>query len=505
MKLVDVLRFFTHRVPQAVRYRSRRAFRRFMRTRDRRMRALAERLGVFDAQWYCNQYADIPFSGQDPFVHYMQSGWREGRKPAANFDSEDYALIQRDYIPRKQNPITHLLEVGIANPAVCRWLDSKSRTARFREAPSIHFQPGLCLIGYLRSEIGLGQAARNLGYACDARRLPISFRHVPLPGRENDAEFTTKCDFVPYRRANLLVTGLPSILDLQHEIGPGRINILYPFWELSQVPQTWLKVARQFDEIWVPSSFVAHSFPPDFPRPVRLVPQPVRTSRKWSQETCPRESLRFYTYLDFDSHSSRKNPTAAVRAFLAAFPIGQEDVQLVVKARGGHDSGMREWLAATASDDSRIRVIDKTLCRAQMDALMHECDVFISLHRSEGFGFGAAEALAAAKPVVSTDYGGTTDFITPDTGFPVAYDLIPLKRGDYPGWEGQVWAEPQLDATVEVLRSIYEHRSAAEAKGLRGQALLRDRNSPAVVGARVRELLLDLGCLDASLGSSGDI
>ncbi len=211
-----------------------------------------------------------------------------------------------------------------------------------------------------------------------------------------------------------------------------------------------------------------------------------------------RNMLRLYTYLDFDSFGARKNPTAAVRAFQAAFPAGQRDVQLIVKVRGGQysgDAGMRKWLAETASADPRIEIVDKTLDRDEMDALMQSCDVFISLHRSEGFGFGAAEALAAGKAVVATDYAGTTDFITPETGYPVAYDLVPLKKGDYPGWEGQVWAEPRLDATVAALRSIYEDRSAARAKALRGQALLREQFAPSVVGARVRELLQTLGCL----------
>ena len=209
----------------------------------------------------------------------------------------------------------------------------------------------------------------------------------------------------------------------------------------------------------------------------------------------PPEILRLYTYLDFDSYRARKNLTAAVCAFQAAFPVGQRDVQLVVKARGEQDSGVREWLAATASTDPRIEVIDRTLNRDQMDAMMQSCDVFISLHRSEGFGLGPAEALAAGKAVVATDYGGTTDFVTPETGYPVAYDLVPLKRGDYPGWEGQVWAEPRLDATVAALRSVYADRSGARAKGLRGQALLRELFAPAVVGARVQELLQNLGVL----------
>src|SRR5262245_41295161 len=297
--IVDLLRPIMHRVPSSIRHRSKLAVRRLMQTNDRGQRlvtdlqrisgfvtpsvtcndrALAERLGLFNADWYCAEYPDVTASGADPFTHYMQNGWREGRKPASGFSAEDYAQLERGFNPHECNPIIHLLQVGLNNPAVCRWLNNSARPACMEQAASILLQDGLCLIGYLRSEIGLGQAARNLAYACDAWRLPISFRHVPLPGRESDAEFTTKCVTIPDRKANLLVVGLPSICDLTQEIGLGRVNILYPFWELSRIPRAWLDVARRFDEIWAPSSFVAHAFPPDFDRPVRLVRQPVCVS-----------------------------------------------------------------------------------------------------------------------------------------------------------------------------------------------------------------------------------
>lgn len=518
--ILDLLRPVILRVPSSARQRLKSALRRLMRPHDRGQRliadlerllgipappvtrndrVLAERLGLFDARWYCAQYPDVVACGADPFAHYMQDGWREGRRPAAGFGAEDYAHVERDFNPQTDNPIIHVLQVGLGNEAVCRWLESTSRPVGVEQARSIRLQEGLCLIGYLRSEIGLGQAARNLAYACDADRLPISFRHVPLRGRENDGEFTTKCNAVPDRKANLLVTGLPSIMDLTHEIGPGRVNILYPFWELGRVPDAWLETARRFDEIWAPSSFVAKAFPPDFDRRVQLVRQPLRMSAFLPDDGHAHDTLRLYTYLDFDSFGGRKNPTGAVRAFQAAFPVGQRDVRLIVKVRGGQysgDAGMRKWLIETASQDSRIEIVDKTLDRSAMDALMQSCDVFISLHRAEGFGFGAAEALAAGKAVVATDYAGTTDFITPDTGYPIAYELVPLKKGDYPGWEGQVWAEPSLDATVAALRSIYDDSTAARAKGHRGQALLREWFAPAVVGARIRELVEGLGCLD---------
>jgi glycosyltransferase involved in cell wall biosynthesis len=515
----NLLRPFALRVPPSLRHRIKLALRRAMRTNDRGQRlvadlerllgiaappvtsndrALAERLGLFDAQWYCTQYPDVAVPGADPFTHYMQDGWREGRRPAPGFGAEDYALVEREFDVRADNPIIHLLQVGLGNPAVCRWLDNTARPVGVEQAGSTRLQEGLCVIGYLRSETGLGQAARNLAYACDAGRLPVSFRHMPLRGRESDAEFATKCNTVPDRKLNLLVAGLPAIGDLSHEIGPGRINILYPFWELGHVPDAWLDTARRFDEIWAPSSFVARAFPPDFDRPVRLVRQPLRMSAYLPDDGHAQDTLRLYTYLDFDSFGARKNPKAAVRAFQAAFPTGQRDVRLIVKVRGGQhsgDAGMRKWLFETAAHDPRIEIVDKTLDRAEMDALMQSCDVFVSLHRSEGFGFGAAEALAAGKAVVATDYAGTTDFIAPDTGYPIPYKLVPLKKGDYPGWEGQVWAESSLDATVAALRSIYDDPNAARAKGRSGQALLRQLFAPGVVGAQVRELLQSLGCL----------
>lgn len=461
-------------------------------------RALAERLGLFDEHWYCVVYPDVHASGRSPYEHYMEIGWREGYKPSSDFGAEEYALVEQRFDARKDNPITHLLQLGLNNPVVCRWLNNMQRPARKEQAASVHLQEGLCLVGYLCSEIGLGQAARNLAYACDAHRLPISLRHLPLPGRENDGEFKTKCNAVSDRRANLLVTGLPSIVNLTHEIGPGRVNILYPFWELGRIPNAWLAVARRFDEIWAPSSFVAQAFPSDFDRPVRLVRQPLQMSAFLPDDRHLQDILRLYTYLDLDSFSARKNPKAAVQAFQGAFSSGQRDVRLVVKVRGMQHSGnlsVREWLAETAAADSRIEIIDKTHDRNEMDALMQSCDVFISLHRSEGFGFGAAEALAAGKAVVATDYAGTTDFINTDTGYPVPYDLVRLKKGDYLGWQGQVWAEPKLEAAVVALRSIYGDRFTARAKALRGQALLREQFGPAVIGARVQELLQNLGCL----------
>jgi len=355
-------------------------------------------------------------------------------------------------------------------------------------------QEGLCIVGYLCSEIGLGQAARNLAYACDSQRLPLSFCNLPLAGRQNDREFATKCNQIRDRKANVLITGLASVGTHPQQRTAGRLNVLYPFWELARVRPEWLTDIRRFDEIWAPTAFVASALA-DTGRPVRLVRQPLRLPAAVPPPRSRRETLRLFTYLDFDSYGERKNPAGAVNAFQAAFKPAQRDVELVVKVRGASSGGLRRWLRKAAAADPRIKVIDRTLDRAQMDALMADCDAFISLHRSEGFGFGAAEALAAGKAVVATNYGGTTDFISPATGYPVDYTLVPVKPGEYVDTDGQVWAAPRLEAAAAALQAIYQDPADAYARTVRGFTLLHEQSAPAVIGAQIERLLRDAGAL----------
>lgn len=370
-----------------------------------------------------------------------------------------------------------------------------AKPATLPEAPTgRRLKPGLCINGYLRSETGLGQAARNLAYACDAQRIPASFRHLPLENTENDPEFATKCQAQRDRLANMLVCGLAAVTDLQQEIAPGRLNILFPFWELPTVPEILRPVIDRFDQIWCASRFIETALRAHTDRPVHLLRQPV-----WTPQTCPpprahRSSLRILTFFDYTSFVSRKNPMGAVLAFQAAF-AGRTDVELVIKSRGVDTAGTRKGFAALQAKDPRISVIDATLGRAEMDALIASCDAFLTLHRAEGFGFGGAEALARGKAVISTDFSGTTDFITTETGFPVAYRLRAVEAQEYVLPENASWAEPEIDSAVEMLRQVYDDPDEARRRTANGFRLLQDSYSFEATGAEIARLLSESGAL----------
>ncbi|MBT8636329.1 glycosyltransferase family 4 protein [Polynucleobacter paneuropaeus] len=216
---------------------------------------------------------------------------------------------------------------------------------------------------------------------------------------------------------------------------------------------------------------------------------PVKIPKTFAPNKIASSKLRIYSSMDFDSAVSRKNPLGVLDAFKLAFPLKYKDVELILKIRGALHPQLRLILESYLLNDPRITIIEKTLTRAEIDELTQSCNIYLSMHRSEGFGFGPAEALACAKIVVCTDYGGTRDFINGKTGFPVEYQLTPVKPNEYPFWENQVWAEPSLESAALALRSVYDDYEKACRKAEMGRSLLLKNYSYEVIGALMKDLL----------------
>ena len=194
---------------------------------------------------------------------------------------------------------------------------------------------------------------------------------------------------------------------------------------------------------------------------------------------------------------SAKTRLAVVEAFHRAFgERGHSDIGLVVKTLdAGPHAGALKKLKSAIGGDKRIHLIEKTMSRPEVNGLIAATDAFVSLHRSEGFGFGLAEAMLLGKPAIGTDYSGNTDFLFDATGYPVPYELVPVGAGEYPDHEGQVWAEPDIAAAARAMAAIIDDPVAAETRALAGQAFIKTHHSLAAVGRQMRDRLVTLGVL----------
>jgi glycosyltransferase involved in cell wall biosynthesis len=359
---------------------------------------------------------------------------------------------------------------------------------------------GIAIKSFILSEIGLGQASRNIIKAIDSEGVPVSLHDYPLKGRSSVREYADRIDKKRRSKFQLVVLP-PTELKRCGRIPKEVHSILYPYWELPRLNPKWVRKAQAFHEIWAPSRYIEKMFL-DAGFRTTLVPQPLRIPELIDPVPHRDSKLRILTYFDFDSRPARKNIHGTIQAFQQAFPV-QDDVRLLIKCRGVNDEGTRGYLGEQIVSDKRLTLIDSYLSPQEMSDLLTGCDVFISLHRSEGFGFGPAEALAAGKAVISTGYSGTTDFISEDTGYPVRYRLIAVKKGEYPEWKDQKWADPDINHAAEILQTIYANPEEARIKGMKGREFMINNHSPEVIGKQIKQLLMERG-FGADAAESGD-
>ena len=363
----------------------------------------------------------------------------------------------------------------------------------------------IVVTGYLNRVLGQGQVARSLIDALRRTGLDVASQtfdvgaenHPLLPGGWVDARPRPPIEAVP--RINIVVINADQIERFEATVGPGffrgAYNVGVWFWELPTFPEEWADAANQFDEIWVGSSFAQQAVAECVRKPVLTVPLPVQLPDGSAQAYDRRHfriSLERFVFLftfDLFSFFERKNPLTLITAFQKAF--GDDDaVELILKcvnSRG--DPRNMACLRGAVRSAKNVRIMDAPLSGDEYAGLVRCCDCFVSLHRSEGFGLTMAEAMALKKPVIATGWSGNLTFMTFDNSFLVSYTLRRLEQDFGPYKAGNVWAEPDVDHAVQLMREVRSHPDRAQAVAARGAQTIRDFFSVEAVGRRITSRL----------------
>ena len=325
-----------------------------------------------------------------------------------------------------------------------------------------------------------------------------------IPGRQNaetdETRFLSdnryKCNLFHINADQMLV----ALLTLGRRFFDGRYNIGYWAWELAHCPVEWEAPMALVDEVWAPSRFIQNAFAERARVPVEYMPLcvslPAIPPHSRASLGLPSDSFLFLFTFDFYSYVERKNPFGVIRAFKNAFRDRHERAALIIKAMNADESS-EAWqrLLNLIDGDPRIIVINRTMDRLQVLQLFDACDCFVSLHRSEGFGRGPAEAMYLGKPVIVTNYSGNTDFTLPDNACLVDYRLVPVREDEYVFATGQEWADPDEDHASWHMKTLADDAQLAREIGGRASAFIRDNFGPARIGSLYEDRLRKLGLL----------
>jgi glycosyltransferase involved in cell wall biosynthesis len=167
--------------------------------------------------------------------------------------------------------------------------------------------------------------------------------------------------------------------------------------------------------------------------------------------------MRPFTVLscfDCGANFYRKNPLAAVKAFKAAFG-GDCSAMLLLKAVNTERCPEGRRLLAAEADAPNISFCLGNLSESGMEDLYAGADVYLSLHRSEGFGLTIREAMLRGLPVIATGWSGNMDFMRGEGCFAVPYTLVPVHdpQGNYT-MPGAVWADADIKAAAAILQDV---------------------------------------------------
>jgi glycosyltransferase involved in cell wall biosynthesis len=365
---------------------------------------------------------------------------------------------------------------------------------------------GVNVAGFLRSGLGVGEAARLYVAALETAGVPVRAEVVdpglPQPKRTafEDRRPAVEYDF------NLVCVNASELPGFARRVGAeffaGKRTIGVWAWEASTVPPGWDAAFALVDEIWTNSEYVTSVLAPASPVPVVTLPQPVLAPERSGDERAARgsaaggelplelgDAFTFLFTFDFFSTARRKNPVGLVEAYTRAFEPG-DGAQLVIKTFNGdvkpESLAQLERAAAGRAD---VRVIDRFLPVEQKDALLARADAYVSLHRSEGFGLSLAEAMLLGKPVIATGYSGNLQFMTPANSWLAGYELTRVGEGVEMYPPDALWAEPDLGHAAELMREVRAGGEEVRRRAERGRRDVELAFSPEATGAAMRARL----------------
>lgn len=329
---------------------------------------------------------------------------------------------------------------------------------------------GVNLFGYAKGELGIGEDVRMVANSLQKVGIPFCIVNIELGANVSQNETSVDQWVVENPKYNINIFCMTAIEHARYYAKFGEQNILGRYnigiwpWELPNWPKGWRHAYSLVHEIWGISQFTADAYK-GFSGSKTVIPLPVNLQKivkdSKADWNLPENSYLFVYSFDFNSTLTRKNPEGLLQAFKLAFlqpGLSISDVGLVLKINHPNSKDHRwQKIKQLIENESNIFLVEGTLPKEEVLGLYKSCDCYVSLHRSEGFGRGIAEAQLLGLDTIATGFSGNVDFCHPPCKL-VKYELKDLLPQDYFLASGQHWAEPDIKHAATLMHDAYKNR-----------------------------------------------
>ena len=344
----------------------------------------------------------------------------------------------------------------------------------------------ITIVGHVNYQSGIGEDLRTIYIALESKGFEpkiVDFNRNINNRNINNKNIKFKSSskkFIDNKNGITIVCLNPNecfnyLLSKSRNFFANNYVVGYVPWEFNKWPKLLFDIYKYIDEFWISSKFTSFAFS-EFNKPKIIMPlcinnqsidfNPLTQKDRLlirNKYNIPNDNLVFLTSFDLESYITRKNPWAVIKSFQRAFnpnyPIKPHNkkVNLLLKTFKPL-SNNRDWenLKNLVKLDDRIIIVEDDLDYKQLISLYGSCDVLVSLHRSEGFGRVIAESIILGLEIITTNWGGNTDFCKETNTHLVPYKISQVLPGTYPFWQNQYWAEPDINKASEYMIEIFK-------------------------------------------------
>ena len=353
-------------------------------------------------------------------------------------------------------------------PWVRLWLLGARSALCLDRRPTLACTSPVIVLGAFRSSSGLAQGARlyadrvarNGGAVVRVDITEAMLQRPAFALEESGAISLEEFKALKLRGVLVIHANPPQFHLVLFKLGRrflrNRKIVGYWAWELEAVPDVWLHAIRYLDAIEVPSTFVRDALQACTEKEIIVVPHSLETPKRQKTTFACNGVVRCLFMFDMGSAFARKNPEAALEAFILAFSPGEAELTFKVSSPQADTASFEKFKQACTRVPG-VRIITEVMDAGALEELYLQHDIYLSLHRSEGYGLTIHEALLYGLHVVATGWSGNVDFMDAPRAHAVPYSLVSMqgKDGAFKGLKAQ-WAEANVKAAADILRTLQQ-------------------------------------------------
>ncbi len=315
---------------------------------------------------------------------------------------------------------------------------------------------------------------------------------------------------------------MPSPKEWNPNIAPVNIGITAGI-ETDICSQPWLHTINRMTHVIVPSNYTSNAFQKasiTFNIPLTT---PVSVVKEYISDEFYKEAggedpladiktkfnlLVFGQLTGLDRDTDRKNLFAAVQTFYAAFH-NRTDCGIIVKTNCGRETELDKKVVSLVLSQIKEAVCDMTNGQGKqpeiycLHGFMNEeelrkiyqspkVNALFSCTRGEAVGLPLVEATAAGLPVIVTDKGGHTEYLSPNKwiGLPSKLVDVPQKKHDEEIFiAGSKWFEVEPQETIQALQKFEKNQSKPREWAKSERQVIKNKLSKEAIFAEYDKVL----------------